>query len=184
MCEARSRQFEVWQEKKMFTKRSEPIMLVPLFSSFTLCGLPYVAVVWKVVTRHHLLWLSSFFLHLRPASAFFTGLVCFYADPLHNQSSLESAMPRAPVIRGCGTNCIMFLCKHDGSAHIYIYIIQPLAQNQTAVIKISCLTMLGNKGGTLINNSTVQFCWYKMSRTKSGHRWGATSEWAKWSSYL
>jgi len=64
------------------------------------------------------------------------------------------------IIRGCGTNFIAFLysgtnftaffynasVSGDGSAHIYIYIyIQTLAQNRTAVIKISCLTTLGNK---------------------------------------
>ena len=82
----------------------------------------------------------------------------FFADPVHNQ-------PRAPllkIIRGCGTNFIAFLSNfiaffYNASvtggrkcAHIYIYIyiyiyIQTLAQNWTAVIKISCLATLGNK---------------------------------------
>ena len=35
------------------------------------------------------------------------------------------------------------MIKRDRSVHIYIYI-QTLAQNRTAVIKISCLTMLRN----------------------------------------
>jgi len=37
-----------------------------------------------------------------------------YADPLHNQPSLESAMLRVPVLAtmcGCGTNFIAFLYK-------------------------------------------------------------------------
>jgi len=71
-----------------------------------LCDLPYVAVVWQVDARHHLLWLSLWFLHSRSASAFFSGRVCFYADPLNNQPCLELAMPHAPVLAticGCIT---------------------------------------------------------------------------------
>ena len=49
------------------------------------------------------------------ASAFFSVWSCLlYTDPLHNHSSLESAMLRAPVlatIHGCGTNFIVFLNK-------------------------------------------------------------------------
>ena len=75
--------------------------------------------------RHHLLWLSLWFLHLCPAFAFFSSLVCFYADSFPNQPSSESAIPRTPVlmtIRGCSTNFIAFLYKAwQKCAHIYIH---------------------------------------------------------------
>jgi len=113
-------------------------LLVPLFSSCMGCmhGLPYAAIAWQVTTQHHLLWLSLWFLHSCSASAFFSGFVCFYADPLHNQPSLLA------TIHGCGTNFIAFLYKAwRKCAHIYI---QTLAQNWTAIIKISCLATLGS----------------------------------------
>jgi len=89
------------------------------------------------------------------ASAFFSGLVRFYTDPLHNQPSLESAMLHVPVLATicrCSTNFIVFLykvwqnCTHYVYIYIYIHIyIQTLSQNRTAIIKISCLTTLSNK---------------------------------------
>ena len=49
--------------------------------------------------------------------------------------------------------------KRSGSAHMYIYIyiyIQTLAQNRTAVIKISCLATLGNKVVCTVNRTDMQ----------------------------
>ena len=153
MCEARSRQFEVWQEKtKMFTERSEPVILN---ICWYLC-FPVSRALWFSIRCHCLESCHSassplWFLHSRSACAFFSGLVCFYADPLHNQPSLLSAMPHAPAlttIHRCGTNFIAFLYTEVPTyTYIYMYIIiyiQILAQNQTAVIKTSCLAMLGN----------------------------------------
>jgi len=91
--------------------------------------------------------LTLWFLHSHSASAFFSDLVCYYADPLHNQPSLESAI----LCGRCSqqyTDAVLTLLhsfiKRDGSVHIYIYIYihtyihtYKLAQNRTAVIKIS-----------------------------------------------
>ena len=58
-------------------------------------------------------------------------------------------MPRAPVLADALLTLLRSFIKRDISAHIHIYIyiyihIQTLAQNRTAVIKISCLATLGN----------------------------------------
>ena len=94
------------------------------------------------------------FLQLHSASALFSGFVCFYADPLHNHPSLESAMPRAPVLAticGCGTNFIAFLYKaQQKCAHIYIYA-NTSSESAAAVIKISNKS----KGAVKISTSLV-----------------------------
>ena len=72
---------------------------------------------------------------------FFSGLVCFYADPLHNQPSLESALMHVLVLATIhATDAVLTILlsyiKRDGSAHIHIYCIynvQTLAQNWTAI---------------------------------------------------
>ena len=51
-------------------------------------GLPYIAVVRQVASRHHLLWLSLWSLHSCSAYAFISGLVCFYPDPFRNQLAI------------------------------------------------------------------------------------------------
>ena len=154
MCEAsRSRQFEVWQENtKMFTERREPVMLI---ACWYLC-FPVSRALWFAigcrcsVSRRSASSPLTFVMILSLALCLcFLFQSCLHLrwSPLHNQKSLESAMPRAPVlatIHGCVTNFIAFLYKVERKcAHIYIYI-QTLAQNRTAVIKISCLATLGN----------------------------------------
>ena len=133
MCEARSRKFEVWQEKtKMFTKRSELVMLITCwYLCFPVSRALWFAICCRCLVSHCSASspLTLWFHHLRSASAFSSSLVCFYADPLHNQPSLESAMPHVPVlvtIRRCGTNFIALLykawrkCAHT-CIHIHIY---------------------------------------------------------------
>ena len=86
----------------MFTERSEPIMLIT-------CCYMYLCfpVSWALWFCHILLLfgkspvsiisfdvLYDSFTRARPLLSFLV-LSAFYADPLHNQPSLESAMPRA-----------------------------------------------------------------------------------------
>ena len=83
-------------------------LLVPLFSSFT-CSV--VCHTLPLFGKSPLGIICFDFLYdsfIRALSLLsFSGFACFYADPLHNQPSLESAMPRAPVL----TNFIAFLYK-------------------------------------------------------------------------
>ena len=130
MCEARSRQFGVWQEKtNMFTERSEPVMLI---TCWYLC-FPVSRALWFAircrcsVRRRSASTPLTFFMILSLALC-----LCFLFQSclllhwsLHNQQSLESAVPRVPVlttIHVCVTNFIAFLCKAwRKCAHIYIY---------------------------------------------------------------
>jgi len=131
MCEARSRQFEVWKEKtKMFTERRESVMLIACwYFCFPVSRALWFAIRCRCLTSHCSASSPLWFLHSCPASAFFSGLFCFYTYLLHNQPSLESAMLRAPVlttIRRCGANFIAFLYKAwwkgaHTHTHIYIY---------------------------------------------------------------
>ena len=129
------------RKQKMFTERSEPIILI---TCWYLC-FPVSQALWFAIRCCCLVGCHS---ASSPLTFSMIPSLTLCLCSLHNQLSLESAIPRAPVIHRCSTNFICSFIKHDGSAHIYIYIytyIQMLAQNQTAVIKISCLATLGNE---------------------------------------
>ena len=114
MCEAKLTVLKFDRRKQRFYRKkranSAYHLLVPLFSSF----MDSVVCHMLPLFGKSLLGIISFgflydFFHSHSASAFFSGFVCFYTDPVHNQPSLESAMPRAPVletIRRCGTNVL------------------------------------------------------------------------------
>jgi len=102
-------------ENKDLNERREPInayhLLVPLSSSFM--G-SVVCHTLPLFGKLPLSIISFDFLYDSFTHALFSGLVCIYTDPLHIQPSLESAMPRVPVlttIRGCSTNFTVLLCK-------------------------------------------------------------------------
>ena len=61
---------------------------------FVSLGSPYVALFGK--SPLGLISFDFMISLLALCLCFLFRLVCFYADPLHNQPSLESAMPRAP----------------------------------------------------------------------------------------
>ena len=131
------------------SERSEPInayhLVIPLFSSFTGSVVCHILPLFgKSPLSIISFWLYDSFTCALPLLSF-SGLFCFYTDPLHNQPSLESTMSCTPVlatIRGCCTNFIVFLYKAWWKCtpiYIYIYIyVETLSQNRTVVIKISC----------------------------------------------
>jgi len=111
MYKARSRQFEVWQEKtKMFTERSESVMLITCwYLCFPVSQAPWFAIRCCCLVSHRL---ASF-----PLTFFmipsFTLCLCFlfWSCLLLCWSPPQSAMPRAPVlatIHRWGTNFIVF----------------------------------------------------------------------------
>ena len=56
---------------------------------------------------------------------FFSGLVCFYADPLHNQPSWNQPCHAHRCSRELADMVLTLLrsiIKHEGSAHRYLYI--------------------------------------------------------------
>jgi len=138
----------------MFTERSEPIkvnayyLLVSLFVvSFTGSVVCHTLPLFGKSTLGIISFDLFMILHSHSASAFLSGFVCFYSDPLHNQPSLESAMPRSRQYTDSMLSILCSFIKRDGSAHIYIHTyiyIQTLAQNRTTIIKISCLATLSN----------------------------------------
>ena len=80
----------------MFTERHEPVMLVNTcwYLCFpVLCALPYVKPLFCKLPLGIISFdfLYDSFIHALPLLSF-SGLVCFFADPLHNQPSLESAI--------------------------------------------------------------------------------------------
>jgi len=143
ICEARKK-LTVWsltgENKDVYWEKQASNayhLLVPLFSSFTGSVVCHTLPLFGTFPLG-IIWLSLRFLHSCSASAFFSGFVCLYADPLHSQPSWESAMPHTPVLTTiqCGTNFIAFLyktwqkCTHI-NIYIYIYIYLRLVSSYT-----------------------------------------------------
>ena len=99
----------------MFTERSEPIILI---TCWYLC-FPVSQALWFAIRCCCLVGCHS---ASSPLTYSMIPSLTLCLCSLHNQPSLESAIPRAPVIHRCSTNFICSFIKHDGSAHIYIYI--------------------------------------------------------------
>ena len=138
MCEARSRQFE--EKTKMYTERSEPIMLI---TCWYLC-FPVSRALWFAIHCHCLVSCRSAsssltFFHSRFASAFFSS---FYADP-----STVSHLPcRAHWCSQQYADAVLtLLCsfmKCDGSAHISVYICTYTNTNTNASSESDCCHQL------------------------------------------
>ena len=147
MCEARSRQFEVWQEKgetKMFTKRTEPIMLI---TCWYLC-FPFSRALWFAI---HCRCLARRCSASSPLTFFMIPSLALYLIFLFRVCLLFTLIP-STISHLWNQTCRARWClrqyadavitllgsfiKRDGSIYVYI---QTLAQNWTAIIKISCL---------------------------------------------
>ena len=119
------------RKQKMFTERMEPVMLI---TCWYLC-FPVSRALWFAIrcrcsaSRRSASSPSPLTFFMIPSLVLclcflFQSCLLLRWSPLHNQPSLESAMPRAPVlatIRGCVTNFIAFLYKAwRKCAHVYI----------------------------------------------------------------
>ena len=137
----------------MFTERSEPIMLI---TCWYLCFPVSRALCFSIrcrclVSRRSASSPLAFFMILSLTlclcfifwSCLLFTLIPSTTSHLWNQPcrTRRCSQQYADVV----LTLLHFLIEQDGSAHMYIYIyIQTLAQNRTAVIKISCLATLGN----------------------------------------
>ena len=99
---------------------------------------------WQVATRHYLY--DSFTRALPLLSfPFFSTFMLIPSTISHLWNQPCRACRCSRQYTDAVLTLLHFFTKRNGSAGIYIYIcIQMLAQNRTAVIKISCLTMFGN----------------------------------------
>ena len=126
MCEARSRQFEVWQEKtKMFPRRSKPIMLI---TCWYLC-FPVSWALWFAILCCCLVscrsasldFLYDSFTHALPLLSFpvlsaFT-LIPSTISHLWNQPCRTCLWYAVVVL-----TLLRSFIKRDGSTHTHIYI--------------------------------------------------------------
>ena len=139
----------------MFTERSEPIMLI---TCWYLCfpvsrALCFAIRCCCLVSCHSASSPLAFFMILSLAlwlCFLFRSCLLFKLIPSTISHLWNQPCPAHQWSQQYADAVLTLLrsfIEHDGSAHIYIYIyihIQMLAQNQTAVIKISCLATLGN----------------------------------------